>query len=339
MQVYKRSLGSIIFVVVLSSMLIAQHLTDQFTVEHEQDAVLSLTSSKAEESDLESWTSGINFLSHFDGTQLGWSILADGKDRSLRFLPHSGSDPVIYIGHDRGMGFGTDKPEANFDFRSSVFENTMFLGTSLSNKGLILDAGVTAKIINQHGGYLDFKIENELISRLDLANNFTSKKNIRINERLSLGDNSDLWGIFAAQMGCNGNSHELAFSHNFVQKASIDKQTGDFCSLSDRRLKKNITPLEAVSARVHQLQSYSYQYVHQFEDESRSIGFIAQEVKELFPEAVHYHEHTDSYTLAYRTFSILALKALQERQSILDDMSSQIQDLEIKLAQLKSINP
>jgi hypothetical protein len=59
---------------------------------------------------------------------------------------------------------------------------------------------------------------------------------------------------------------------------------------------------------------------------------IAQDVNEIFPELVNYDPVDDLFTLSYSEFGVIAIKAIQEQQKLIEDQSKQIAQLENKLA-------
>jgi len=65
----------------------------------------------------------------------------------------------------------------------------------------------------------------------------------------------------------------------------VGVQNGGFLVLSDSRLKTNVLPLNNALERLLSLNTYTFNYI---DDEGRKThtGFIAQEVKEIFPDFV-----------------------------------------------------
>ena len=80
-----------------------------------------------------------------------------------------------------------------------------------------------------------------------------------------------------------------------------------------------------------------YQFKWQKQDEQKQIGFIAQEAYKLFPELVSYNKETDLYKMNYAGFSTVAIKAIQEQQTVIRDQQQQIDELRSKLETLEAI--
>ncbi len=108
---------------------------------------------------------------------------------------------------------------------------------------------------------------------------------------------------------------------------------------SDRKLKNNVQELSYGIKDVMKLNTRSYKYNTRSNSNKKSIGFIAQEVNEVVPEIVLYDKESDQYSINYSATGVLAIKAIQEQQEIIEKQQAQIDEL-IKtnkaiLAQLK----
>lgn len=135
----------------------------------------------------------------------------------------------------------------------------------------------------------------------------------------------------------------LSLSYEGVLKGVFLSTTGQYNMTSDRRLKKDIVPLGGVLAKVNKLKASQYQYKNNNPSSIKSIGFIAQDVQQIFPELVHSTSdanHQDVLTLDYSGFSVLAIKAIQEQNKIIDDQEERINALEkqVKLLLMKIEN-
>ena len=74
------------------------------------------------------------------------------------------------------------------------------------------------------------------------------------------------------------------------------------------------------------------------EDESAMLqfGFIAQQVKELFPENVRHLQAEDRYVVLYKGMSTLAIKAIQEQQVLIDSLEKENEVLLKRLERLEN---
>jgi hypothetical protein len=131
-------------------------------------------------------------------------------------------------------------------------------------------------------------------------------------------------GILALNLNSNG--------------AGFFASTGDYISYSDRRLKNDVQQLPSVLNKVMQLQPVQYKMKHNNQSNRVSIGFIAQDVKDFFPGLVHEIPNSDSdknednlLAVSYSGFGVLAIKAIQEQQQIIEILQARIATLEMKL--------
>ena len=109
---------------------------------------------------------------------------------------------------------------------------------------------------------------------------------------------------------------------------------------SDERLKQNITPLTNSLNIVKALNPVRFNWIDDFEESENGknlYGFVAQEVKEIFPDAiesfgndVHINDEVINNPLTVREKFLIPLltKAIQEQQTIIEDLKSRIETIE-----------
>jgi hypothetical protein len=123
-----------------------------------------------------------------------------------------------------------------------------------------------------------------------------------------------------------GGNLSLYADNNF--RGSFDAATGAYTAASDRRLKKDIRPLEASLTKVLALQPSRYVYRDNNPDGKSSIGFVAQEVQAIFPELVLEQKgERDNGLLSvnYAGFSVLAIQAIQEQQAQVEKLETALE--------------
>jgi hypothetical protein len=141
------------------------------------------------------------------------------------------------------------------------------------------------------------------------------------------------WRLYTAPTTGN-----LEFYLDNTLKGSINATNGGYIATSDRRLKSAIRELGPTLSSVLQLKPKSYVF-KDAPDADRSIGFIAQEVAELFPDLVQSASDGEEIIgLNYGDFGVLAIKAIQEQQITIDQLEHRIADLESSLAKRHSDN-
>jgi len=118
---------------------------------------------------------------------------------------------------------------------------------------------------------------------------------------------------------------------------SFDYVSGVYTALSDRRMKENIQPMNPVLANVMKLQADNYTFIAD-PDHKPYFGFIAQEVEQIFPHLVtppsEEQGRASNYTMDYSGFGVLAIKAIQEQQTIIDAQEARIAKLEALVQEL-----
>lgn len=152
-------------------------------------------------------------------------------------------------------------------------------------------------------------------------------------DQLSLRHPSSInlkWGLYVSSIDSS-----LNFYSNGSLRSNIDRVTGVYTALSDRSMKKNIQPLQPVLETINRLPVYSYNYIDSKDSDHRVIGVMAQDVQPYFPELVYqrYDRELTKPVLAldYSGMGVLAIKAIQEQQKIIDELKKRIEELEKKI--------
>jgi len=135
------------------------------------------------------------------------------------------------------------------------------------------------------------------------------------------GNTSNGWGISAYYTGGPSSGAYLArvdntaaymmafyYSGAFVGSISTNGSTVSFNTTSDARLKTDQLVFDGTKI-IAALKPYNFKWK---KSGLRSYGVFAQEVEEVFPEAVHHNEETDSYGVDYSKFVPVLIRALQQ---------------------------
>lgn len=145
-------------------------------------------------------------------------------------------------------------------------------------------------------------------------------------DQLSLRHPSSInlkWGLYVSSIDSS-----LNFYSNGSLRSNIDRVTGVYTALSDRNLKKNIRPMAPVLQILRGLPVYSYNYTDSRDTDRRMIGLMAQDVQPYFPELVYqrYDREADKPLLMmdYSGLGVLAIKAIQEQQQMIDELKEQL---------------
>ncbi len=139
------------------------------------------------------------------------------------------------------------------------------------------------------------------------------------------------WNLYTS--GANGN---LEFWYKGAIKARISSANGSLITNSDLRLKENVRSLESVLPGVMQLRPKRYQFKAD-DDKQENIGFITQEVQSIFPELVYRGADSEFQGLNYQEFSVVAIKAIQEQQVLIDNQRDELIKLRTQMAEMKAM--
>ena len=94
-----------------------------------------------------------------------------------------------------------------------------------------------------------------------------------------------------------------------------------FSTASDERLKKDIEPLPYGLDDLEQLQPVAYKF--RKGEDTRKLGFIAQQVREVLPEVVDGSEETN-YGVSYDEFIPVLVNAVKELSARVKELESRV---------------
>jgi len=104
--------------------------------------------------------------------------------------------------------------------------------------------------------------------------------------------------------------------------------TGSITPGSDKRLKKSIKNLRPSLADILELRPVSYTLK---EDSATALGFIADEVREIFPDLIlEGKDEEKMLAMNYMGLTAPIVKAIQEQHSIIEALTKRIEALEAK---------
>jgi hypothetical protein len=146
--------------------------------------------------------------------------------------------------------------------------------------------------------------------------------NARRDLRVSSGETDSAGRIMLASGGAA--PQITLFRHGTNERASVNPD-GTFSTWSDVSVKRDIRNSVYGLAEVLSLRPVSFSYIPMGDDAPESLGFIAQEVREVVPEAV-VKLSDDVLGLTYSTLIPVLVTAVQE-------LSARIQQLESEATQ------
>lgn len=127
---------------------------------------------------------------------------------------------------------------------------------------------------------------------------------------------------FYLQLGKQGNKVGEIWCHTLFYLSNI-------VNISDVRLKENISPIESPLSRIMQINGIRYSLKEELfsglPDEKKNeymepdFGFIAQEIKEVFPELI-VEDDSGYLNVKYVRIIPILVEAIKEQQKIIDSM-------------------
>jgi hypothetical protein len=276
-----------------------------------------------------------------------WALSNNSTTDNFEILGNIGK-PKIMIENGTGkIGFNTGTPQSNLHI-DPIGAGSILIGTDKNTGGFTnLEMGISAKSGGQ--SYIQStKASGSAYGTLQLN---PSGGDVTVAGYVGIGTNTPyspldiiqpggfnpafrilssgyIWGL----IGLNN----LVFTLNGQQIGIIDGDDGSYISYSDKRLKKNIEEISPVLDKVLKLKAKNYQFINTKATSRKSMGFISQEVIDLFPELVSSSKRsTEDSTLylgiKYAGFSVIAIKAIQEQQKIIEGLKARLEAIEKKL--------
>lgn len=149
---------------------------------------------------------------------------------------------------------------------------------------------------------------------------------------------------FAVNHENGENKSDLWLYYNGQYRGNFFSVDGQWYQFSDLRLKTNVIPLNNILPKVLASRPAIYEMKNQGNSHHKSIGFIAQEIKSLFPELVEimpgqehgYEGITDLHTMNYDALAPVAIKAIQEQQEKIKSLTEKNASLRRRLAALEN---
>ena len=110
---------------------------------------------------------------------------------------------------------------------------------------------------------------------------------------------------------------------------------GTLTQSSDGRLKKNIQPINNASQKIDQIRGVYFNWKDEHHSQNKQIGFVAQEIEEVFPELVNA-DSKGFKSVAYANMSAVLVEAIKEQNQRINTLERELS--EIKLLLKNSLN-
>lgn len=193
------------------------------------------------------------------------------------------------------------------DALSWVHSNNLSLGGGTMTGTLTMNANINMQEVENRGISLGNGSGTGIFQGRDGANN--DYANIEIRSWFGVGFKN------------TQNSGAQFYNKNtiFMNLRNGQIQAYDYVTRSDRAYKENIKPIESASEKISKISGYTYN-IKGSSEEIRSVGVIAQEVREVLPDAVSENEDgllSVNYNAIIATL-VQSNKEMQERIKALE---------------------
>ncbi|KKP98831.1 MAG: hypothetical protein US08_C0006G0001, partial [Candidatus Nomurabacteria bacterium GW2011_GWF2_36_19] len=287
----------------------------------------------------------------FFGYRAGYSLTTSGGNiaiggNALEFATTTtGNTAVGYLalrnastgGYNTGLGYlslyGNTTGTYNVGLgREALYGNTT--GTYNVGIGYIagryIADGATANTTSDYSLYLGYNSkagadgnQNEIVIGYNAVGNGSNTTTIGTGNVLYVGGSS-ISGIAARFTNSAG-------------YCDINPLTTSLACTSDISLKKNIVTLDdvefalqtvpdilnkSVLERINSLTPVNYNWKSEIDGDSKHVGFIAQEMEQLFPDLVSTDEKTGLKSISYSSLTPYLVKAVQEMNLMMIDINS-----------------
>ena len=278
---------------------------------------------------------------HFDGYMAGHSnttgsfntFIGNGTGRSNGSHSHN-----LFIGNNAGGGssadgntfIGTNCATANVTGYDNVFIGISTGSSNSTGHGNVF-VGHDAGDANWTGSNNTLIGEGANVSAMDLNNAGAIGYNAIVSQSNSFVIGGT--GANAVKVGIG-----IAAPASTLHVNGTVGGIGPYLNLSDSRLKTNIAPITHALPGIIQLQPVSYDWKKeaypQFNfDNKRQIGFLAQELQKIFPEAVTLGAD-GFYTIAYSELIPVVVQGIKEQQQQIESLKTAI---EVLLKEIEAI--
>jgi hypothetical protein len=285
----------------------------------------------------------------FSGTLTATTVTSPA---STALTIQSAGTTAMTIDTSQNVGIGTSSPSAKLvvsGYSSANSDSELQLTRSSSGTGIGTGPGIrfndgttnNTRVIQNGSGALQFwhyngswQQEMTLDSSGNLLVGMTTALGTGINSSSNfyVGSAGSYWKI-------TNFSATYYFNYNGSDKAAINGSTGAYTALSDANKKKDFEASIIGLAEVMQLQPKLFRMLDDADDAPKQLGFIAQEVQPLIPQAYSEQDGPDGQKfigLQDRPIIAALTKAIQELSAKNDALEAANAALEARLAALEA---
>jgi hypothetical protein len=107
-------------------------------------------------------------------------------------------------------------------------------------------------------------------------------------------------------------------------------------STSDARLKENVKPIDNSLEKILQMEGVTFNWIGD-SSHARDAGLVAQDVEDVFPEAVFMNNNDGYFGINYSRFPALFVEAFKEQQQIIASQQEEINQLKSRMERIEKL--
>jgi Chaperone of endosialidase/YadA head domain repeat (2 copies) len=300
-------------------------------------------------------TGGANNL----GIAIGFQANSQGNQGiAIGYMANTTSPQGIAIGESAsngaffGVAIGRDavttgqssvaigrQSKAGGNFTISIGYNSLYSSTGNYNIAIgrntlsSLTTGIRNVSIGENGGntVTTGSFNTVIGSRSDVTGIAASGQTAIGHEAVCQADNSVAIGHYAGTGTVGiGSFHTVLLNIGMNVAVHQNATTGELTrATSSIRYKENVKPLDSAINKIFDMNpvTFNYKPEHSTDKESH-LGFIAEEMNEIYPEAVYKDSEGNPEGIHYETLTSVLIKALQEAVQNIKSLEQRVSSLE-----------
>ena len=275
------------------------------------------------------------------GTTSGTALNMAGDTSGVLELATNGSTTAITIDASQNVGIGTASPAAKLQVSSGNLRlsdgyqlefggsTNSISGANASNYLLFYTNNTERMRIDSDGRVLVGNTANVQSSRAEITSTSLTPA---LLARVNVASDQSQWA-FQIQKTTTTNTTAQIFARFIINNGATPSgyitangaNAATFTSTSDKRLKENIELLPSQLNNILSLKPSEFDFK---DGAGHQIGFIAQEMQEVYPDCVSEGSDGMLQIGGWDKTSARLVKAIQEQQTIINDLKARITALE-----------
>ncbi|RFS17017.1 tail fiber domain-containing protein [Emticicia sp. C21] len=149
---------------------------------------------------------------------------------------------------------------------------------------------------------------------------------------LNTDTNLNSWTLYT-----NNDDGALFLYAKGEKRGSFNATTGAYTATSDVRLKKNMSNYASILKNIMKMDVMTYQLLN---SDKTEVGLMAQQTMKYFPEVVYDNRNERGeqyYSMDYSRIGVLAIKAVQEQQMIIQKQQKEINTLKEQVKEIDAL--